>query len=231
MIVRALSAFMLLWAQASAQQSARGKGAAMQGEQLIHMWLNVTDRASAEGYIPIRDFGSLPARVRGDTSLWSEHFLTPSANPQHRKSGVQFGVHLSTRDTPDLLRYEYPLEAWRLTIIESNNFMLIRAGGVLLNSPQPVLRKSIEAAAAAVLNMSDADHAWTFQFPDQIEDGAIFSTKPEADPLFLPQWTDRADGGFHKGVLFFLCYKKVLEIAGYEDIKRWFDADFRQKRQ
>ena len=203
----------------------------MAGEELIRIWLNVADRAEAEGYRNVNGIAALPARVRGDSSLWSERFLSRDSDPQYQKTGVQIGVHLSTADSPDLLRYDYRLDSRRLSIVESNNFMLIRIAEppAPLNSSQSTLREYVEAAAASILNIRDGDHVWRFQFPDQIREGTIFSTQQTTDPLFLPQWTERADGGIHNRVLYFLCYKKVLQNAGYDDIKNWFDPEFRRQ--
>jgi len=206
-------------------------GGNVQGEQLIRTWLGVVDKVPPAALIEISDYSQLPNSVRGNSSLWSQRFFSVQADPHKQQTKVKLRVHLSTEDTPDLLLQNYEFKSWHVSVVESNNFTLIRVSGgadpCSLGEVQG--RDFVQTVAHLILNVKDDEHVWRFELPDRLSDGIIFSTNPQVDPLYLAQWSDRADGGIYKGTLFFLCYKKLLSVAGYEDIKMWFDKDFRAK--
>ena len=202
----------------------------MSGNELIDAWLNVTDRVPIAHCIPIA-FQDLPARVRGDSTMWAERFLSQGANPHTGHVPVTFAFHLATVNTPDLLRYEYPVPPYELEAVESINFtlLMIRQRPELLDIGPTARLSAIQSAIDTVLNVKDTDHQWTFQFPAALVEGARFSTNPGVDPLFLPSWTSRADGGIRHSLLYLLCYKKFFDRANFRDIKDWFDDAFRRR--
>lgn len=203
----------------------------MEGDELVTIWLSSIDRASRKGFVPLASLKALPDNVRGDTSLWSERFFTSEANPYHQTSGVKYSYHLSTDDTPDLLRYEYEVKWLGLEVIESSSYALIRVRQrVNFHDLKQEDRVSlVNRTAQVLLNMQDEHHKWDFRFPDAIADNSRFSTDPTADPIVMSSWMSRADGGIHRGDLYFLLFKRIPERAGYRDIQRWFDSAFRNR--
>ena len=203
----------------------------MAGDELITIWLSSIDRASQKGFVSLESLTALPDNVRGDTSLWSERFFTAEANPYHQTSGVNYSYHLSTADTPDLLRYEYEVKGLGLEVMESSSYTLIRVRPRvnLHDLKQEEKLNLIHQAAQRILNMQDEDHQWDFRFPEPIVDNSRFSTDPNADPIVMSSWVSRSDGGIHKGGLYFLLFKRIPDRAGYRDIQRWFDSAFRNR--
>ena len=203
----------------------------MQGTELIDIWLNIAERrVPRDRYRPVASLDELPARVRGDSSLWGERFFTPAADPS-RQTRARRSVHVADAHTPDLLRHEYAFKGWQLEVIESINFFIVRATGTppILERTPAERGDAIRALAAAVLQMETADHRWVFDIPPAPGEGARFSTDPSADTLHLVSWTSRVDGGISQGRVFFLCYKKFFERADYRDIDLWFDDAFRAR--
>ena len=208
---------------------AHKQGAVMRGTEVVTTWIEAIERVPPQGYLPVSDFETLPKLVRGDSTMWAERFLKPEASPHARGATVQWEAHLSTADTPDILRHRLRVGPYGLDIAETINFMLIRVIQTprLLELGEEARPAAVRAAALAILNLQDSEHTWVFQLPARIVDGVLFSTNPDADPLHLPSWKDRADGGVHRQTLFFLCYKKFFDRAGFRDIQRWFDESWR----
>src|SRR4026209_1248713 len=77
----------------------------MEGDDLINIWLRSIERASKHGFKPLAALEKLPAAVLGGTRLWSARFSTAEANPAQMRKDVKYSYHLSTGDTPDLIRY------------------------------------------------------------------------------------------------------------------------------
>jgi hypothetical protein len=163
----------------------------------------------------------LPEEVRGNSTMWCERFFAPEANPHAQTAPPQRSYHLSTETSPDLLRHVYTVRQVALDVVESVNFTLIRT-----NRMPPLTPQAAREVAKIILNLKDAEHAWTFQVPASLVEGTWFSSDPDADPMSM-SWTDRADGGIRKGALVFLCFKKEADRVGYGDIRKWFDAGFR----
>lgn len=201
-------------------------------DDLIGVWLTVVDRAAAGDWVALPDFDALPPRVRGDSSMWSERFFTPAASPAAQAHAVR-GFHRATALTPDLLRHEYPLGALRLDVVESINFFVVRVDGTpaILQVPVAERPDRVRAAAAAILRLDADNHHWVFRLPAVLSEGSRFDTDEAADPLYLPSWESRVDGGIHDGRLYFVCYKKFFERASFRDGDRWFDGNARDSRE
>ena len=201
----------------------------MEGDELIRIWLDSIDRVSRKGFVPLADFKTLPDAVLGGTRLWSARFFTPEANPTHQTNGIKYSYHLSTADTPDLLRYEYEFKSLNLEVIESSSYTFVRVrqrpGSADLKQNERV--GFINRTATMILNMRDENHNWEFQFPSAVADDTRFSTDPNADPIAMTSWESRADGGIRNGDLYFLLFKKIPDRPAYPDIQRWFDNRFR----
>ena len=73
--------------------------------------------------------------------------------------------------------------------------------------------------------------AWPFdfRFPEAIDEGARFSSDPDANPSTLGSWTQRADAGIHQGRLWLLCFRREPSIIGYYNNQQWFPDEFRKK--
>jgi hypothetical protein len=227
--------------------NSKGHKTVIDSDTFINSWLDIADRASKNGYVPVKSYNSLPNRVRGDLFYWSERFFSKDGNPHAQPENIEmhpetikYGVHVATSDMPDLLRYEYQAKGLHLEAIESAAFTLIR-----VKSPNNILSlkdeeriPTINTIATSILNMEDLNspdqevrHRWNFKFPPKIADGIRFSTDPNANLISMYSWISRADGGIHHGNLFFICFKKHSQKAGFGDMKAWFDPPFRTQYQ
>lgn len=203
---------------------------ALEGKELVSAWLKSVAQVPLKTFTVIDSFQDFPAKVRGDSSLWSERFFSDLAHPHQQKDKVTYGIHIATDSTPDLILYQYRVKDLDLTVVESVNFTLIFVGGVtLFNALERSRPDLISHAAETILSMKDSDHQWSFQFPEKLEDNAMFSTNPNIDPFAMHSWMDRADGGIYRRVLYFLLFKKIPDRVGYQNTQNWFDQAFRAK--
>jgi len=205
-------------------------GQILEGKELVSAWLRSVAQVPLKTFIPVDSFQDLPARVRGDSSLWSERFFSDLAHPHKQTNKVQHGIHVATENTPDLILYQYRVNDLELTVVESINFTLVFVGGIaLFNMLERNRSEAINQAAKTVLNLKDDDHQWSFHFPEKLDDNAMFSTNPDVDPFAMYSWVGRADGGIYKRVLYFILFKKAPERMGYQNTQSWFDPAFRAK--
>jgi hypothetical protein len=123
-----------------------------------------------------------------------------------------------------------------LRLYETVDFVLLRieeGGENVLKVSQDKRRDAIAAMAGLLLNPPPALKAgrpqatWPFEFAGMIEDGSRFSTDASLEPLVMPSWASRVDGGIRAGHLYFVCFKKRQSGDGrliMLNSHHWFDG-------
>ena len=120
-------------------------------------------------------------------------------------------------------------------VTESRNFILVEVAPSSLD----VLGLPGEKRVAAIRRVAEALFALrgSADFailagsgevcaPADIDEGAMLCSDPSVDPALLSCWNERAECGIRHGGLYFLCYKKSGQRAGYENAQQWFDDDW-----
>ena len=202
--------------------------AVVETDDLVGAWLSMIDRAG-DAWVLQKDLSTLPAgaAVQQDSETWCGIFFKPEFNPRAANPPSEIATHNATADTADIIRYNYRSEGLHLRVYETIDFAVLGIDDPrvdVLQLSQDKRTAGIAAAAAKFINMPAA----VFRFPESIEDGARFSTDAAQEPVIMPSWASRIDGGFHAGRLFFLLFKtrqsgdgRVILLNSHH----WFDGE------
>lgn len=215
----------------------KSKGVVEETDDRVGAWLNMIDRAEGT-WIAQTDLTALPdgAAVQQDSEKWCGIFLKPEVNPHSANPAAALAIHHATGDTADILRYDYGSTPMRLRLYETVDFVLLRVeegGGQVLKVSQDKRREAIAAMAGLLLTPPPPQKAggskatWSFEFAGMIEDGSRFSTDASQEPVVMPSWASRVDGGIRAGHLYFVCFKKRQSGDGrliLLDSHHWFDG-------
>jgi hypothetical protein len=215
----------------------KSEGSVAETDDRVGAWLNMIDRAEG-AWIAQTDFTALPdgATVRQDSEKWCGIFLKPEVNPHAANPAAALAIHHATADTADILRYDYGLTKMRLRLYETVDFVLLRieeGGEDILKVSPDKRRDAIAAMAGLLLNPPPAAKAgrpeatWSFEFSGIIEDGSRFSTDASQEPVVMPSWASRVDGGIFAQHLYFVCFKKRQSGDGrliMLNSHHWFDG-------
>lgn len=209
----------------------------MKDSELLEDLADTFARASQKGFVTLEKVEEIPAQALADSKFWSSNFFTEKANPHQQTGSVKYGFHLATDDTIDLLRFEFQVGDLEITIIEAQQATMMQ-----IKQTAPLSAQTIDRIAQQVLRMkyekhegeimADEDLVWKFQYPSSIGEKSRFSTAPDKEPFGGASWRTVVDGGVQGGKLFFLCYKKNVQLGGFQgNPKRWFDDKFRSRWQ
>jgi hypothetical protein len=191
----------------------------------IARWLAAVDRAPPGSFTTVADFAAIPEQARAESYYWCDEVLSPDVSP-HDAPGVRHGHRRATGSSPDLICHAYTAKGLGITVIEGRSFLLVevdRESVDVLALPPAARAAAIHRVAGALLRTPRDGRALSFRVPDEIDEGARFSTDEGADPLLLAAWSDRVEGGVRGGRIFFLCYKKRAQEVGLAGDHRWFD--------
>jgi|SRR5579872_4025713 len=226
-------------AQAGSQErtSVKSKAVLEETDDRIGAWLNMIDRADAAWIAPA-NFTALPdgASVHLDSEKWCRVFFKPEANPHAAVPAATLAIHHATADTADILRYDYGSTRMHLRLYETVDFVLLRieeGGEDILKVSQNKRRDAISAMAGLLLNppppakAGGPETTWSFKFAGMIEDGSRFSTDASQEPVVMPSWASRVDGGIRAGHPYFVCFKNRQSGDGrliMLNSHHWFDG-------
>lgn len=212
-------------------------------------WLAMVKRVPADAFTPIERIEDMPPQARADSLFWCDSIFRSELNPYNEGVGARHAFHAATDDTPDLLRHEYTAGGLSLLVVEARNFVLIQVDRscldiLALKSPERIaaIRQVAEVlfnpCGDALMNPGRQQAVQGRAVPvgcpppgmtPVVEEGVTFSSNPTVDPALLAYWTDRTECGVLGGRVYFLCYKKSSQLAGYENAWQWFD-DWRAQR-
>ncbi|WP_437735522.1 hypothetical protein [Sorangium sp. So ce1335] len=201
-------------------------------------WLAAVARVPPGGFAPVERFDDVPDQARAESYYWCDSIFRSEVNPHNEALGARHALHAATDDTPDLLRHELSAGGLDLTITEGRNFVLVqveRSCLDILSLGGPDRAAAVRRVAEALFNTGITSNTAGVPSPSdavvcpmpgevpEVEEGTTFSSNPAADPNFLACWKDRTECGVRGGKLYFLCYKKSAQRAGFENAQQWFE--------
>ncbi|WP_437678658.1 hypothetical protein [Sorangium sp. So ce131] len=203
-------------------------------EARVAAWIAAVGRVPPGGFTPVERAEDLPAQARADSFFWCDTIFRSEANPHNEALGARHALHAATADTPDLVRHEYSAGGLELTVTEGRNFVLVqvdRSSVDILSLCGPDRVDAVRRVADSIFNPGGAytlDPAVPVACPPPgetpvLDEGTGFSSNPAVDPDLLACWRDRTECGVKEGRLYFLCYKKSSQRAGYANASQWFD--------
>lgn len=200
-------------------------------EYIIGAWLDAIDRAKEEDFVPLKEEDARPDEAWQESELWMECFVDPEASPYHKSSQAEHSLHLASGDTFDLLRHSYRYEDLELIVTESANMIQIVAHKPGTNPLEVSDKKAfLDETASTILRAENSDKIWTFQYPDQIDEGTIISSDASANLYTLASWRDRVDMVIRNDRIHLLCYKRTAGRIGFRNDQDWFEEAFTKRR-
>jgi hypothetical protein len=192
---------------------------------IVARWLAEVDEATLASFTALADLAELPAQARAESRYWCDEVLSPDHNP-YDAPGARHGHRRAAGGAQDLLRHAYTAKGLGLTVVEGRNFLLVQVDPRSLDvlALAPPRRAALGGGPPRRGGWPPRGRAFRFQVPHAIDEGARFSTDDTADPLLLAAWSERVEGGIHRGRLYFLCYKKVAQRVGFVGEDGWFDG-------
>ncbi|WP_438027676.1 hypothetical protein [Sorangium sp. So ce233] len=216
-----------------------GQGALGQDiDARIAAWLSAVARVPPDGFTPVERFDDVPDQARAESYYWCDSIFRSEVNPHNEALGVRHALHAATDDTPDLLRHELAAGGLELTVTEGRNFVLVqveRSSLDILSLCGPDRAAAARRVAEAIFNtgiesntvgVPSPSDAVVCPVPDEapdLEEGTTVSSNPAVDPDLLACWKDRTECGVRGGRLYFLCYKKSSQRAGFANPCQWFE--------
>ncbi|WP_437837146.1 hypothetical protein [Sorangium sp. So ce1153] len=213
----------------------------------VAAWLSAVARVPPDGFTPVERFDDVPAQARAESFYWCDSIFRSELNPHNEALGARHAFHAATDDTPDLLRHELAAGGLELAVIEGRNFILVqveRSSLDILSLCGPDRAAAVRRVAEALFNTGVESNTVGVpaaaglpaagpvagpvrcpvpgEVPD-LEEGTVFSSNPAVDPDLLACWKDRTECGVQGGRLYFLCYKKSSQRAGFANASQWFD--------
>jgi hypothetical protein len=209
-------------------------------QEPIAVYVDLVERVASSAWAVLGSWGELAdgGAVEADSKAWCERLLHAPFDP-HRGAKATRTVHRATDATFDLVRFSLLAEGLAVEITESVKFVLVRI------APDAGFDAGADeaASAAAIAQLADrvlvtrgeaidasgeaVPYAWDLLYEPPLADGTRMSSAPEADPMALPIWSARLDGGLARGVPFFLAHKlhasgdgRVIMLSG----RHWFDG-------
>ena len=221
---------LLLCAACATAPPIDGKSAyAVDTEPVTMRWLRLANEVPLRRYALLENIGKISASVRGDSAYWAERFFEPIARPLDQKALSRLAAHASDGNSPDLLRFQYPVDDLELTVVESNAFVAVWVrGSPIGHAPQLDNASIMNHLAAHLFAVKGPTHDWQLVSLTDTGAEATYSSNAGVDPFAMHSWEDRIDAGIEKGVPYFLFFKKNPAKVGYALIEHWFDDSFRK---
>ena len=168
------------------------------------------------------DDSRLSRDIRSQAENYLAFYLTPEAQPQ---KDPQFAVRTfaaSEQNQNDLVEYRWTFAGIPLRAVQSWNAMKV---DIPLSGHATI--QDAKAQLASIVKLKGADiegneYDVHLHWPDTLADGAKFSSNPNADLRFLPNWHERVDAFVDGDHLSILIYKKIPQLLGYQDGSKWF---------
>jgi len=164
----------------------------------------------------------LPHEIRSQVENYLAFYLTPEAQPRKDPQFTTRTFRASTQSQNDLVEYRWTFSGVPVRAVQSLNAMkvdIVIAGHA--NTEE------VMALASSIVKLKGTDiegreYEVPLQWPDTFADGVQFSSNPGADILALLSWHDRIDAFVDGNRLSILIYKKIPQLAGYQDGSTWF---------
>jgi len=163
----------------------------------------------------------LGIRLQVDNNL--ARTLTLEAQPQKDpqvKAGIFFAKEPSQSD---LVEYRWTFNGVQLRMVQSLNALKLE---IPLAASWRL--EDVKALVGSIVKLKGTDrydrkYEVHLRWPEKLTDGVQFSSNPSLSLRFIITWPDRVDAFVENGRLNILIYKKIDQLAGYQDGSRWFE--------
>lgn len=202
---------------------------------LLEQWVGAALRLPRQAFVPARRSPELNDRLfryLAQSSAATDLFLQPAVDP-HQAGQASWTVHAAADGTGlDLLRCEFASAEGKAVLLEGVNFLLLQ-----LEARPGLDGRELEALLARVVRLDleleegRPTRDWRFDIPaglDLSRGTWCFTSRGAVPVANLEDRHQRADVIVREGRVAVVFYKKVDQLACFQDGARWFDPDARR---
>jgi len=170
----------------------------------------------------ITDYAKLSPAIRSQIENYLAFYLTPEAQPQKDPQFTTRTFAATEQSQNDLVECRWTFAGLPLRAVQSLNAMKI---DIPLSGHAST--EEVKALLASIVKLKGTDiegkeYEVHLPWPGTLTDGVKFSSNPNADIRFLPNWHERVDAFVDGDHLSILIYKKIPQLMGYQDGSKWF---------
>jgi hypothetical protein len=180
-------------------------------------------RDQPEQRFTLVEYTKLPPAIRSQADNYLAFFLTPEAQPSKDPAFATRMFSTTDESEDDLVDYRWTFNGLSLRAVQSLNAVKL---DIPLGAQSDVQKVKDLVDSVARLKGTDVDgkeYEVKLQWPNKLSDGVRFSSNPNSNIRSLLRWQDRLDAFVEKGRLSILIYKKIPQLAGYQDGSQWFE--------
>jgi hypothetical protein len=167
-------------------------------------------------------YANLAPAIRSQVDNYLAFYLTAEAQPSLDPQFTTRTFTATAESQNDLVEYRWTFSGVPLRAVQSWNAVKIE---IPLSGHGNV--DDVKALVAAIVKLKGTDieghdYEVNLHWPSALADGTQFSSNPGASILSLSSWHDRIDAFVDGNRLNILIYKKIPQLAGYQDGSKWF---------
>jgi hypothetical protein len=173
-------------------------------------------------FIPV-EYAKLPPAIRSQADNYLAFYLTPEAQPAKDPKFTTRMFSTTDESEDDLIEYRWTFNGLSLRAVQSLNALKL---DIPLGAQSDVQKAKDLVDSLIKLKGTDLDgkeYEVKLQWPNKLSDGVRFSSNPNSNIRSLLRWQDRLDAFVEGGRLSILIYKKIPQLAGYQDGSQWFE--------
>ncbi len=163
------------------------------------------------------DHAELPPGIRSQAENYPVFYFTPEAQPDKDPQCKTRIFTASEQSQNDLVEYRWNFAGLQLRAVQSLNALKVEIPLSGIASVDEVKKLVDSIVKLKGTDMEGNDYEVHLQWPKALSDRMQFSSNPNANILTLPSWHDRVDASVVGNRLSILIYKKIPQLAGYQD--------------
>jgi hypothetical protein len=165
----------------------------------------------------------LSPAIRSQVNNYFAFYLSPEAQPLNDPKFTTRTFSAAAQSQNDLVEYRWTYSGVPLRAAQSLNALRIEIP-VAAHANAVEMKALVESIVKTQgVDIEGREYEVRLQWPDALADGVQFSSNPAANILTLLTWHDRIDAFVEGKRLSILIYKKIPQLAGYQDGSKWFE--------
>jgi len=161
--------------------------------------------------------------IQSQVENYLAFYLRPEAQPRKDPQFTTRMFRASTQSQNDLVECRWTFSGVPLRAVQSLNAMKV---DIVIS--EHANTEEVIALASSIVKLKGTDiegreYEVPLEWPHTFANGVQFSSNPGADILALLSWHDRIDAFVDGNRLSVLIYKKIPQLAGYQDGSTWFE--------
>ena len=171
------------------------------------------------------EYTKLPPAIRSQVKNYLAFFLTAEAQPAKDPAFETRTFSTTDGSENDLVEFRWTFAGLSLRAVQSLNALKLDVPLDAQSDVQTVKALIDSLAKLKGTDVNGKEYEVKLQWPNKLSDGVRFSSNPNSNIRSLSRWQDRLDAFVEGGRLSILFYKKIPQLAGYQDGSQWFEKD------